>query len=58
MEFLVAHDPAGPFVSKSASDRSVSKAAVDRHRTVLDHWAADKLADYFRHEHAYVAHAV
>ena len=39
MSFLAEHDPAGPIL-KGAHDREVTKAAVDRRRTLLEHDAA------------------
>ncbi len=57
MEYLVAHDPVGPIV-KGAHDREVTKAAVDRHRTVLEHRAADAFRAYFREERAHVVASV
>lgn len=57
MQFLVQHDAVGP-ITKGAADRQLQKAAVDRHRTLLERHAEDAFADYFREEQAHVVDAV
>jgi uncharacterized protein with gpF-like domain len=58
MEFLSEHDPVGPITKGARLDVAVQKAALDRHRTVLEYRAADRLADYFRYEREQVVDSV
>lgn len=58
MQFLVEHEPYGPIAKQGSVDRNLQKAALDRHRTILEAKAHDTLKDYFDEERAHVVNAV